>query len=84
MHSAPHGRSSRPRCTRDDLILAAFQGPVLGLSSVVVHQYRTFSAELLVRTAWLDAHGLTRSDAAAAVLGARCGRVLLSQRAASS
>eukprot|EP00727_Mastigamoeba_balamuthi_P004409 m51a1_g13967 hypothetical protein (328) ;mRNA; r:973082-974279 len=66
-----HARSCRGRCTRDDLILAAFQGPVLGLSSPVVHQYRTFTAELLVRPAWLEAHGLTPSDVATAVLGAR-------------
>eukprot|EP00727_Mastigamoeba_balamuthi_P004411 m51a1_g13969 putative ubiquitin carboxyl-terminal hydrolase isozyme l3 (678) ;mRNA; r:981810-987957 len=73
-HFPPRARSSRPRRTRDDLILAAFQGPVLGLSSAVVHQYRTFTAELLVRHAWLEARGLAPSDVAAAALGARVCR----------
>eukprot|EP00727_Mastigamoeba_balamuthi_P000941 m51a1_g10844 hypothetical protein (275) ;mRNA; f:32594-33484 len=74
MQLTPHGRSYNGRCTRDDLILAAFQGPVLGLSSPVVHQFRTFTAELLVRPAWLASHGLSPSDAARSVLSARACR----------
>eukprot|EP00727_Mastigamoeba_balamuthi_P004423 m51a1_g1398 hypothetical protein (307) ;mRNA; f:487569-488788 len=58
--------------TLDDLVFAAFQGPVLSLSSRVLHQYRAFAALLLLRTRWRTDRGLSRADVAAALVHARC------------
>eukprot|EP00727_Mastigamoeba_balamuthi_P004401 m51a1_g1396 hypothetical protein (333) ;mRNA; f:484677-485795 len=57
--------------TLDDLVFASFQGPVLSLSSRVLHQYRAFAALLLLRTRWRTDRGLSRVDVAAALLMAR-------------
>eukprot|EP00727_Mastigamoeba_balamuthi_P004390 m51a1_g1395 hypothetical protein (318) ;mRNA; f:482633-484084 len=60
--------------TLDDLVFAAFQGPVLSLSSRVLHRYRAFTALLLLRTRWRTDRRLSQAEVAAALLGARCCR----------
>eukprot|EP00727_Mastigamoeba_balamuthi_P001592 m51a1_g1143 hypothetical protein (303) ;mRNA; r:260194-261246 len=62
------------RSTRDDIVFAAFQGPVLSLSSTVLHRHRSFTAELLVPVTWRLARGLTPADVLRALLGARTCR----------
>eukprot|EP00727_Mastigamoeba_balamuthi_P010632 m51a1_g6191 hypothetical protein (382) ;mRNA; r:66750-70929 len=58
--------------TLDDLVFAAFQGPVLSLSSRVLHRHRSFAALLLLRSRWRTDRGLSPADVADALLGARC------------
>eukprot|EP00727_Mastigamoeba_balamuthi_P004412 m51a1_g1397 hypothetical protein (282) ;mRNA; f:486146-487239 len=58
--------------TLDDLVFAAFQGPVLGLSSRVLYQFRTFTALLLLRTRWRTDRRLSQADVTDALLRARC------------
>eukprot|EP00727_Mastigamoeba_balamuthi_P014147 m51a1_g9355 hypothetical protein (240) ;mRNA; r:134287-135506 len=58
--------------TLDDLVFAAFQGPVLSLSSRVLLHSRTFTALLLVRARWRCDRGLSRADVAGALMQARC------------
>eukprot|EP00727_Mastigamoeba_balamuthi_P011394 m51a1_g6878 hypothetical protein (315) ;mRNA; r:206923-208045 len=58
--------------TLDDLVFAAFQGPVLSLSSRVLHRHRSFAALLLLRSRWRSARALSQADIADALLGARC------------
>eukprot|EP00727_Mastigamoeba_balamuthi_P004357 m51a1_g1392 hypothetical protein (222) ;mRNA; f:480119-480851 len=58
--------------TLDDLVFAAFQGPVLSLSSRVLHRFRTFTALLLLRTRWRTDRGLSRADVAERLLASRC------------
>eukprot|EP00727_Mastigamoeba_balamuthi_P004258 m51a1_g1383 hypothetical protein (313) ;mRNA; f:453459-454493 len=58
--------------TLDDLVFAAFQGPVLGLNARVLHRYRSFTALLLMRTRWRTERRLSQADAATALLKARC------------
>eukprot|EP00727_Mastigamoeba_balamuthi_P011591 m51a1_g7054 hypothetical protein (318) ;mRNA; r:160847-161886 len=58
--------------TLDDLVFAAFQGPVLSLSSRVLHRYRAFSALLLLRARWRSEWRLSQDDVTAALLKARC------------
>eukprot|EP00727_Mastigamoeba_balamuthi_P004346 m51a1_g1391 hypothetical protein (304) ;mRNA; f:478488-479524 len=58
--------------TLDDLVFAAFQGPVLSLSSRVLHQFRTFTALLLLRTRWRTDRGLSRADVSERLLASRC------------
>eukprot|EP00727_Mastigamoeba_balamuthi_P010633 m51a1_g6192 putative acetylxylan esterase (967) ;mRNA; r:73629-85071 len=58
--------------TLDDLVFAAFQGPVLSLSSRVLHRHRSFAALLLLRSRWRSDRALSRADVADALLGARC------------
>eukprot|EP00727_Mastigamoeba_balamuthi_P006227 m51a1_g2223 hypothetical protein (343) ;mRNA; f:229005-230242 len=60
--------------TRDDRIFAAFQGPVLGLSSGVLHQHKTFTAELLVSSSWRASRSLEPPDVAGALLASRVCR----------
>eukprot|EP00727_Mastigamoeba_balamuthi_P005257 m51a1_g1473 hypothetical protein (328) ;mRNA; r:254283-255442 len=60
--------------TLDDLVFAAFQGPVLGLTSRVLHQHRSFAALLLVRARWRSDRRLSQADVEAALAGARCCR----------
>eukprot|EP00727_Mastigamoeba_balamuthi_P004324 m51a1_g1389 hypothetical protein (303) ;mRNA; r:468239-469214 len=60
--------------TLDDLVFAAFQGPVLSLSSRVLHRYRAFTALLLLRTRWRTDRGLSQRDVSTALLRARCCR----------
>eukprot|EP00727_Mastigamoeba_balamuthi_P004335 m51a1_g1390 hypothetical protein (357) ;mRNA; f:470176-474134 len=70
---SPHSRLvPTTKHTLDDLVFAAFQGPVLGLSSRVLHQYRSFTALLLLRTRWRTDRGLSQADVAAALVHARC------------
>eukprot|EP00727_Mastigamoeba_balamuthi_P010628 m51a1_g6188 hypothetical protein (317) ;mRNA; r:60321-61412 len=58
--------------TLDDLVFAAFQGPVLSLSSRVLHRHRSFAALLLLRSRWRSDRALSPADVADALLGARC------------
>eukprot|EP00727_Mastigamoeba_balamuthi_P004269 m51a1_g1384 hypothetical protein (289) ;mRNA; f:454859-455819 len=60
--------------TLDDLVFAAFQGPVLSLDARVLHRYRTFTALLLLRTRWRTDRHLSPADVAAALVHARCRR----------
>eukprot|EP00727_Mastigamoeba_balamuthi_P008547 m51a1_g4314 hypothetical protein (504) ;mRNA; f:45474-48975 len=53
--------------TRTDRIFAALQGPVLGVSSPVVHMYKTYTAELLLPRRWRLARGLSITDVFAAL-----------------
>eukprot|EP00727_Mastigamoeba_balamuthi_P006462 m51a1_g2436 hypothetical protein (307) ;mRNA; f:850398-851377 len=57
--------------SRADRIFAALQGgPVLGVSSAVLHRGGRFTAELLVPTGWRTARALSHHDARSALLGA--------------
>eukprot|EP00727_Mastigamoeba_balamuthi_P004213 m51a1_g1379 hypothetical protein (315) ;mRNA; f:446930-447940 len=58
--------------TLDDLVFAAFQGPVLSLSSRVLHRHKVFSALLLLRTHWRADRHLSQADVSTALLRARC------------
>eukprot|EP00727_Mastigamoeba_balamuthi_P004302 m51a1_g1387 hypothetical protein (305) ;mRNA; f:463498-464521 len=60
--------------TLDDLVFASFQGPVLGLSSRVLHRYRAFTALLLLRTRWRTDRRLSQDEVATTLLRARCYR----------
>eukprot|EP00727_Mastigamoeba_balamuthi_P004379 m51a1_g1394 hypothetical protein (304) ;mRNA; f:481368-482425 len=75
MDGAPPARSRvvpTVASTLDDLVFAAFQGPVLSLSSRVLHQFRTFTALLLLRTRWRTDRGLSRADVSERLLASRC------------
>eukprot|EP00727_Mastigamoeba_balamuthi_P004331 m51a1_g13897 hypothetical protein (342) ;mRNA; r:730005-731180 len=57
--------------TRTECIFAALQGPVLRVSSSVVHMYHTYTAELLLPRSWRQSAALSASDVCAALLRLR-------------
>eukprot|EP00727_Mastigamoeba_balamuthi_P004372 m51a1_g13933 hypothetical protein (296) ;mRNA; r:861522-862682 len=60
--------------TRTECIFAALQGPVLRVSSSVVHMYHTYAAELLLPRSWRQSAALSASDVCAALLRLRVAR----------
>eukprot|EP00727_Mastigamoeba_balamuthi_P001814 m51a1_g1163 hypothetical protein (543) ;mRNA; r:342248-352261 len=66
--------AARGISTRDERIFAAFQGPVLGLDARVLHQHKTFHADLLLTARWRAARNLRPADVLAALLSARACR----------
>eukprot|EP00727_Mastigamoeba_balamuthi_P004313 m51a1_g1388 hypothetical protein (320) ;mRNA; r:466438-467459 len=58
--------------TLDDLVFAAFQGPVLSLSSRVLYRHHSFTVLLLLRRHWREVRSLSQSQVTAALLSAKC------------